>query len=157
MLSVIPRCFNPCSENPSASAITSTRSASVMRRRQALSRADLLIGFPDRSTNRYRASARSGGAPTAGSAVGALPGHRPERRPGYTGATKFCALVVTTFALLSPVYDYGGRAREMRGAVRNYMQLLSEVDRKGATTHCRSVVGSASCDWPTATPATTGT
>ena len=52
---------------------------------------------------------------------------------GYTGTTKVCALVVTTFALLSLVYDYGGRAREMRGAVRNYLQLLSEVDRKGAT------------------------
>jgi len=52
---------------------------------------------------------------------------------GYTGTTKVCALVVTTFALLSLVYDFGGRAREMRGAVRNYMQLASEVDRKGAT------------------------
>lgn len=52
---------------------------------------------------------------------------------GYTGATKICALVVTTFALLSLVYDFGGRAREMRGAARNFLQLLTEVERKGAT------------------------
>jgi len=52
---------------------------------------------------------------------------------GYTGATKVCALVVTVFALLSLVYDFGGRARDMRGTVRNFLQLLTEVDRKGAT------------------------
>lgn len=52
---------------------------------------------------------------------------------GYTEVTKVCALVVTTFALLSLVYDFGGRARDMRGAERSFLQLLSEADRKGAT------------------------
>ena len=35
---------------------------------------------------------------------------------GYTGTTKVCALIVTTFVLLSLVYDFGGRAREMRAS-----------------------------------------
>ncbi|WP_313458716.1 hypothetical protein [Stenotrophomonas sp.] len=52
---------------------------------------------------------------------------------GYTGTTKVCALIVTTFVLLSLVYDFGGRAREMRDMMRNYMQLLSEVDREDVT------------------------
>lgn len=37
---------------------------------------------------------------------------------GYTGTTKVCALIVTIFVLLSLVYDFGGRAREMRDMMR---------------------------------------
>lgn len=55
---------------------------------------------------------------------------------GYTGTTKVCALIVTTFVLLSLVYDFGGRAREMRDMMRNYLQLLSDVDRDDVTVAC---------------------
>lgn len=69
---------------------------------------------------------------------------------GYTGTTKICALVVTTFALLSLVYDFGGRAREMRGAGRSFLQLLSEVDTPGATVpSIDKLIAQAGKDAPT--------
>lgn len=52
---------------------------------------------------------------------------------GHDVITQWCALLIAVAALFGLVFDLSGRARAMRDAVRMYMDLLAESNKKRVT------------------------